>query len=79
MNIMRKTDLLKELSKANFSNTEESNFQVVLELLTDNSKPNNNFDFDKLKSKFFTRFNKKHAKYVFWITNIQKYFTKEVY
>lgn len=54
MNIMRKTDLLKELSKANFSNTEESNFQVVLELLTDNSKPNNNFDFDKLsKDKIF--------------------------
>ncbi len=48
MNMIRKTNLLKELSKVNLFNAEESNFQVVLELLSDNTKSNNNFNFDKL-------------------------------
>tara|TARA_B100000575_G_scaffold98644_1_gene78707 strand:+ start:27332 stop:28003 length:672 start_codon:yes stop_codon:yes gene_type:complete len=46
--MIRKTNLLKELSKVNLFNAEESNFQVVLELLSDNTKSNNNFNFDKL-------------------------------
>ncbi len=46
--MIRKTNLLKELSKVNLFNAEESNFQAVLELLSDNTKSNNNFNFDKL-------------------------------
>ncbi len=54
MNMIRKTNLLKELSKVNLINSEESNFQVVLDLISTDSKSKNNFNFDKLcKDKIF--------------------------
>ena len=46
--MIRKTNLLKELSKVNPIITEETNFQTILELVSSKSETNNNFDFDKL-------------------------------
>tara|TARA_B100000963_G_C22526294_1_gene625460 strand:+ start:300 stop:977 length:678 start_codon:yes stop_codon:yes gene_type:complete len=54
MNIMKKTNILIELSKINPLITEEKNFQTVLKLISSNSLSKNNFDFNKLeKSKIF--------------------------
>ena len=46
--MIRKTNLLKELSKVNPLITEETNFKTILELVSSISETNNNFDFDKL-------------------------------
>lgn len=48
MNMIRKTNLLDELSKVNPLITEESNFQTILGLVASKPKSRNNFDFDKL-------------------------------
>tara|TARA_B100000989_G_scaffold262375_1_gene213854 strand:- start:127 stop:798 length:672 start_codon:yes stop_codon:yes gene_type:complete len=47
----RRTNILEELDKVNSINTEEENFKVVLELISSKTRPNNNFDFDKLNTK----------------------------
>ena len=46
--MIRKTNILRELSNVNPLINEETNFQTILELVSSKSKPNNNFDFDKL-------------------------------
>ena len=46
--MIRKTNLLEELSRVNPLITEESNFQTILGLVTSKSEARNNFDFDKL-------------------------------
>ena len=46
--MIRKTNILEELSKVNLLNEREKNFQVVLELISSKPTSNNNFDFDKL-------------------------------
>ena len=54
MNMLRKTNILRELSKINPLITGESNFQTILGLLSTESKSNNNFNFDELdKNKIF--------------------------
>ena len=45
---MKRTNLLNELSKANSINLTESNFRVVLNILSAKSTSNNKFNFDKL-------------------------------
>ena len=51
MIMTRRTNILEELDKVNSINTEEENFKVVLELISSKTRPNNNFDFDKLNTK----------------------------
>ena len=46
--MIRKTNILKELSNVNPLINEETNFQTILELVSSKSENNNNFDFDKL-------------------------------
>ena len=54
MNMIRKTNLLEELSRVNPLITEESNFQTILGLVTSKTEARNNFDFDKLdKNRIF--------------------------
>ena len=51
MNMKSKTNILNELNKVNPLNAQEKNFNVVLDLISSKSTPNNNFDFDKLNTK----------------------------
>ena len=51
MNMKSRTNILNELNKVNPLNTQEKNFNVVLDLISSKSTPNNNFDFDKLNTK----------------------------
>ena len=46
--MIRKTNILRELSNVNPLINEETNFQTILELVSTKSENNNNFDFDKL-------------------------------
>ncbi|MAW08768.1 MAG: hypothetical protein ACJ0PY_00275 [Flavobacteriaceae bacterium] len=46
-----RTNILNELNKVNPLNAQEKNFNVVLDLISSKSTPNNNFDFDKLNTK----------------------------
>ena len=46
--MIRKTNILRELSNVNPLINEETNFQTILELVSSKSENNNNFDFDKL-------------------------------
>ncbi len=51
MNMKSRTNILNELNKVNPLNAQEKNFNVVLDLISSKSTPNNNFDFDKLNTK----------------------------
>ena len=51
MNMKSRTNILNELDKVNPLNAQEKNFNVVLDLISSKSTPNNNFDFDKLNTK----------------------------
>ena len=51
MNMKSRTNILNELNKVNPLNTQEKNFNVVLDLISSKSTHNNNFDFDKLNTK----------------------------
>ena len=46
--MIRKTNILRELSNVNPLINEETNFQTILELVSSKSETNNSFDFDKL-------------------------------
>jgi len=51
---MKRTNILNELYKVNTVNTEETNFQSILEIISSESNSNNNFNFDKLdKNRIF--------------------------
>lgn len=54
MNILSKTNILRELNKINPSITKESNFKTVLRLISNETKSNNKFNLDELdKNKIF--------------------------
>ena len=54
LTMMRKTNILRELNKVNPLITEKNNFKTILEIISCQSKSNNNFNFDLLdKNKIF--------------------------